>query len=90
MAEVGRARRWGWLSLALLALALPMFLAPGTGEGGAWALAGAIVLHPAVAAGVGALINYRDLDEEARGEARVALVALPAVFVGAVWLWLSY
>lgn len=90
MPEPGRARRWGWLCLALFVLALPLFLAPGTGEGGWWALAGALVLHPSVFAGVGAIVTYRDLEEEARSQARVALVALPIVIVGALGLWLTY
>lgn len=89
MGEVGKARRLGWLALGFLGLAVALIAVPeGTSRG--YALAGAVALHPAVFAAIGAVVTYRDLSDEDRSDARVALVAFPAILLGALWLWLTW
>lgn len=89
MGEVGKARRFGWIALGFLGLAVALIVVPeGTSRG--YALAGAVALHPAVFAAIGAVVTYRDLSDEERANARVALLAFPAILLGAIWLWLSW
>lgn len=85
-------RRLGWTAIVLALVGLPLFFVPdGDGYGHVlWAVVGAVVLHPAAFAGIGALVTYRDLDEEHRAGARVALVALPAILVGAIVVGLTW
>lgn len=92
MEPVRRVRRLAWIAIALAVVALPLFFVPdGEGYGHvAWSVAGALVLHPAAFAGIGALVKYRELDEAERANARVALVALPSVVLGAIVVGLTW
>lgn len=88
-----RARWLGWSAIGLLVLATPLFFVPGGGGSygdPTWAIAGALVLHPAAFAGLAALFTYRELEDDEQAEARIALVGLPAVILGAVVLWLFW
>lgn len=93
MKPVSRARWLGWSALALLALAVPMFFVPdASGSFGdrRWATAGAVALHPAAFAGLGAFFTYRDLDDEDRARAVIARLAFPVVMASVVLLWLFW
>lgn len=81
-----------WIAIVLAVVALPLFFVPdGEGYGHVvWAVAGALVLHPAAFAGIGALVKYRELDEAERAKARVALVALPSVLLGVILVGLTW
>lgn len=92
--ESRRRAHWlAWAALAFLALAVPMFFVPGGGESygdHTWAIAGAVVLHPAIFAGLGAWFTYRRLPDEEQDGIHMAQVALPLVILGAGLLWLFW
>ncbi len=87
-----RARKLGWIAVGLTLAAVPLFFVPARGGYGdpAWAMGGGVVLHVAAFAAIGSLVKYRDLEEDEKPQARVALVALPVLILGALlllWTW---
>lgn len=91
MRAQGRAHLFAYTALALLALATGLILLPTpppAGETNTWTIAGALVLHPALLAGLAGAFTYRDLDDAARARARIAPIALGLVLLAALTLWL--